>query len=210
VKDIHGRDVYTDDQMFTYAEQFQSDILASDRRVIHATEGGMRLQGTEVMTLKEAAQQFCARNLPPDLFAGDLAPPPAGLKERAQEQLEQRLEELREIRQIAADTQELLERLSQLVDRPAEFNRLVSHVDELRARIQRNDRTFNLVSQVSQRAELRRLHADRSIRDERKETPAMARRRLKRDREYVAAFIEGCDYLLQMLPEAVERVRERL
>jgi len=210
VKDIHGRDVYTDDQLFTYAEQFQSDILASDRRVIHATEGGMRLQGTEVMTLREAAERFCRRMLPGDLFAAEHAPPPPDLKERALAELDRRLEELREIREIAVETQQILERLSSLLDRPAEFNRLVARVDELRSRIQRNDRTYNLVSQVSQLAELRRLHADRSIRDEEMETPATARRRLQRDREYVAAFIEGCEYLLQMLPQASARLRERL
>ncbi|MEW6198831.1 MAG: 6-hydroxymethylpterin diphosphokinase MptE-like protein [Planctomycetota bacterium] len=210
VKDIHGRDTYTDDQMFTYAEQFQSDFLASPARIIHATEGGRRLEGTEVMTLREAAEQYCRRPLPAGLFAADPAPPPADLKSRVVRALEQRLEELNETRGIATDTLNILERLAALVEQPAEFNRLVTRVDELRARMQRNNQTYGLVSQVSQLAELRRVHADRAIRDEQAETPGTARRRLKRDREYVAAFIEGCDYLLRMLPEAIQRVRERL
>jgi hypothetical protein len=210
VKDIHDRDVYTDDQMFTYAEQFQSDFLATSTRVIHASEGGMRLQGTEVMTLREAAERFCTRKLPPDLFAAEPYQLSADLKPRMCRELERRLEEVREIRQIAVGTRDLLEQLGTLTDRPAEFNRLVARVDELRARMQRNDRTYNLVSQVSQLAELRRLHADRAIDDEARETPETARRRLRRDREYVTAFIEGCDFLLQMLPEAMGRACERL
>lgn len=210
VKDIHGRDTYTDDQMYTYAEQFESDFLASRATIIHATEGGRRLAGTAVMTLREAAERYCTRPLPPNLFAADVAPPPADLKEHVLGELDRRLEELREIHKIATETLDTLGRLAELVERPAEFNRLVTRVDELRARMQRNDRTYGLVSQVSQLAELRRVHADRAIRDERTETPATARRRLKRDREYVAAFIEGCDYMLRMLPEAAQRVRERL
>ena len=48
VTDIHGQPAYIDDQMFTYAEQFQADFLASRARVIHACEGGIPLEGTEI------------------------------------------------------------------------------------------------------------------------------------------------------------------
>ncbi len=210
VQDIHGRPTYTDDQLFTYAEQFQSNFLASRSHVVHACEGGMRLEGTEVMTLREAGERFCTRALPADLFALDPVQQPPDLKERVCTALDQRIEELRQTRQIAAETSELLAKLSGLVERPDEFNRLVARIDELRSLVRQNDRTYNLVVQVSQMAELRRLQADRSIHDDETETPATARRRLERDRAYVGAFIEGCDYLLQMLPEALQRVRERL
>jgi hypothetical protein len=210
VKDIHGRDTYTDDQLYTYAEQFQSDFLGSSARIVHATEGGMRLTGAEVMTLREAAGRFCTRDLPPRLFALPPQPPPPDLPARVGAALEQRLVELREIREIARATAEILEKLGRLFDRPAEFNRLVMRVDELRARMVQNDLTYSLVVQVSQLAELRRVHADRAIRDDECETVETARRRLRRDREYVAALIDGCNYLEQMLPQALERVRERL
>jgi hypothetical protein len=204
VKDIHGRNVYTDDQMFSYAEQFQSDFAASPRRVIHATEGGMRLESTEVMTLRAAAEKFCTRELPADFFAESAAVQPRESAARAVAAIEQRLGEIREMRSIATETDGLLARLEGLLDRPREFNRLIVRVDELRARMRRNDRTYNLVSHVSQLAELRRLQADDQV-----ETPASARRRLKRDREYVSAFIEGCGYLEEMLPHAVQRIREQ-
>ena len=210
VKDIHGRDTYTDDQLYTYAEQFQSDFLGSPARIVHATEGGMRLTGAEVMTLRDAAGRFCTRDLPPRLFALPPQPSPPDLPARVCAALEQRLVELREIRGIARATAEILEKLGHLFDRPAEFNRLVMRVDELRARMVQNDLTYSLVVQVSQLAELRRVHADRAIRDDECETVETARRRLRRDREYVAAFIDGCNYLEQMLPQALERVRERL
>lgn len=210
VKDIHGRDVYTDEQLFTYAEQFQSDFLAASARVIHACEGGMRLDGTEIMPLREAGARFCARELPADLFSPGAGCPPQDLKHRVVAALEQRLAELQDTRQIAVETNELLPKLEGLVERPAEFNRLVARVDELRSRMQQSERTYNLVVQVSQLAELRRIQADRAIHDEPCETPETARRRLRRDREYVSAFIDGCDCLLNMLPQALERVRDRL
>jgi hypothetical protein len=208
VPDIHGRTVYTDDQLFNYAEQFQSDFLGSQTRVIHAGEGGMRLAGTEVLTLHAAAGQFCTRALPGDLFALPPQEPPAELRRSALAQLERRIEEVRQVRRISAETVELLEQLDGLVERPAEFNRRVARIDELHARVQKQDRTYHLISQVSQLAELRRVHADRAIRENGRETPESTRRRLRRDREYVSAFIEGCDYLLELLPESHRRVRE--
>jgi len=117
---------------------------------------------------------------------------------------------LKEMRAIATETADVLERLDKLVERPAEFNRLVARVDELRTRMSRYQTTYELVVSVSQVAELRRLRADRTILDDQEETPESARRRLRRDREYVAAFIDGCDYLEKTLPEALARVREQL
>ncbi len=210
VKDIHGCDIYTDDQLFTYAEQFQSDFLASSAKVIHASEGGMRLQGTEIMALREAAERFCTRPLPGDLFTSQSQPLPPELKKHVCAAIVERLGELKEIRQIAEQTVELLQELSRKVDRPAEFNRLVGRVDELRTRMQRNERTYRIVVQASQLAELRRLQADRAISDEDDETSETARRRLRRDLQYVRDFMDGCEFLQQMLPQALERLRERL
>jgi hypothetical protein len=146
--------------------------------------------------------------LAPNLFPADRMPAPTCLGPSALAALESRIEEVRQMRAAATETLGLLGQLASLVERPTDFNRLVSRVEELRARVRHNERTYNLVSQVSQRAELRRLRADRTINDQRPDTPQSARRRLERDREYVAGFIDGCDYLLQILAEALQRMRE--
>ncbi|MBK9121239.1 MAG: motility associated factor glycosyltransferase family protein [Phycisphaerales bacterium] len=208
VEDIHGRQVYTDDQLFTYAEQFQSDFAVTRARVIHACEGGMRLQHTEVMSLRDAVEQFCERPLPAE-WLPSVTPQQEYDGRGAVAALEQRIAELREMHQVAVETQGLLARLVDLVDRPAEFNRLVVEVERRRARMQRYDRTYSLVGRAAQLAELRRIQADRAIRDELAETSQTARRRLRRDREHVAAVQEGCAYLLELLPKALARLQER-
>ncbi len=210
VTDVHGRQVYTDDQLYNYAEQFEAEFARSPARIIQASEGGRHLEGTEVMTLREAAERYCTRPLPADLFAVEAGPEAIADKDTVVGALEERLGEVREIRNIAEETVPLLEKLVGLVERPQEFNRLVARVDDLRARMRRNDRTFMLVTQISQLAELRRLQADRGLRDEECETAATARRRLRRDRDYVSACLEGCEYLERMLPAAIRRVQERL
>jgi hypothetical protein len=209
VKDIRGQDTYTDNQLFTYAEQFQSDFLSSPQRIIHAGESGMRLAGTEVMPLRTAAEKFCTRPLPGDLFAD--RPPAAGeWKTRAVGALESRLVELREVKDIAVEMRGLLAKLVGLVSQPREFNRVVVRVDELRTLVQRHERTYKLVLNVSQLAELRRHTADRRLGEPEQETPDTARQRLARDQEFVDAFIDGCEYLEGVLPDAVRRLQERL
>jgi hypothetical protein len=208
VTDIHGRPAFTDDQMFTYAEQFMADFAQSTRRLVHACEGGMALAGMEYLTLRAAGERYCTRDLPRDLFALPPATDATPLVARALDELDARLGELAELRTIAGEMSTLLARLVELLDRPAEFNRVVARVDELRTRIQRYDRMYRVVTGVSQVGELRRYTADRRMGTVTEETPAVARRRLERDREFVAAFAEGCDYLAQLLPEVRARLAE--
>ncbi|MCH7870073.1 MAG: hypothetical protein IID33_00070, partial [Planctomycetes bacterium] len=70
------------------------------------------------------------------------------------------------------------------------------------------DRTYSLVIGVSQLAELRRHSADRRLGTVKRETPETARRRLKRDREFVESFLDGCAFLEELLPEATARIQE--
>ncbi|TWT40393.1 hypothetical protein RAS1_41020 [Phycisphaerae bacterium RAS1] len=213
VTDIHGREVYTDEQLFTYAEQFQADFRASAARVIHACEGGMRLEGAEVMTLREAAERFCTAPLPRDMFesAGASTRPAEAVvrqsRAAAVAALEARGIELQAARAIAEEMSGLLQKLAGLLDQPDRFNRLVARVDELRVAMQRHERTYRMVVEVSQQAELRRVSADRRFDDsDEDESAETAGRRLRRDRDFVEAFIDGCRWLENVLPAVIARL----
>jgi hypothetical protein len=208
VRDVNGREVYTDEQMFTYAEQFQSEFLSCGRRVIHAGRAGVRMQGVEVLSLREAAERFCTRRLPADLLAvsqHQCAREP-GTGERATAALRGRIEELTKVRWIAERMLPLLEALIGLTDRPAAFNRRIGEVDALRVEMQRYDDAYRLVVHVSQAAELRRYGADRRLGEVAEESPMTARRRLRRDIDFVRDFVDGCDWLLRLLPQVAERI----
>lgn len=206
--DLHGRPAYTDDQMLTYAEQFQADFAQTAHRIIQASEGGRLLSGMTAMPLREAAEMFCTQPLPGDLFAPAEPPATPPAFERARAALHKRLDEVREMKRIANETHGLLKQLITLIERPAEFNRLVARVDALRSAMSRHEQTYQVVVRVSQMAELRRFTADRRIGEGRSETTESARARLQRDQDYVAAFIEGCEFLEQLLPRAIERMPE--
>jgi hypothetical protein len=206
-KDIHGRDTYNDELLFTYRAQFENDFAIARQRVIQASEGGVPLAGTEVMPLREAAERYCTRPLPADLLVDPADPAAGDLTARACEALQQRIGELRYVRKTAREMIGLLQKLDPLVDRPTEFNRLIVRVDALRTLIHKYEHMYRLVLDVSALAELRRYAADRDIGMPGAETRETARRRLRRDREFVESFIEGCEFLERVLPEALARLR---
>lgn len=145
VPDVSGRTVYSDDQLVSYAEQFESDFATSAARVIHAGARGMRLRGATGMPVAEALARFCGAPLPPDWRPP--APPPldSNARARAADALDARLAEVVALRDIASQMQALLARLAECVTQPDAFNRLLLRVDELRAGIRRYERTYALV-----------------------------------------------------------------
>lgn len=207
-RDIHGRETYTDEQLFTYAEQFQADFAASRATIVHAGEAGMRLAHTQAMSLRDAADTFCTRTLPPQIFADGSDATLTSPIDTARDALRARLEELREVRGIAEETEALLGRLVELVERPDEFNRLLARVDDLRVRILQHDRLYKIVVEAAPVAELRRVSADRSLGAPERETAETAKRRLQRDREFVRGFLDGCAFLEQLLPDAIARLED--
>lgn len=208
-KDIHGNDIYTDDQLFTYLQQFEGDFAAlPPGRVIDATEGGVRKTGTVVMPLSEVAAQYCSRPIPPEKFDylrklnwNDRSRLPAGRTE-----VEKRLQDVDEMRDTCERLLVLLKELTGLLDRPNEFNRRIAEVDAMRVRVRQLNRAYEIVSTVSQQAELQRFSADRRIAMGDLDDISRARRQLDRDIRYVEAIIEGTDVARGTLKECLDRL----
>ncbi|MFQ5430100.1 MAG: 6-hydroxymethylpterin diphosphokinase MptE-like protein [Phycisphaerae bacterium] len=211
VRDQQGRPIYTDEQLFTYLEQFERDFAGCSARVIDATEGGARKAGTEAMPLREAAERFCRR--PIDAACFDYLQTewwsPSKLRP-ARDALVERREELGAFRDLCRETAALLEEMQSLVDRPEAFNRRVVRVDELRTLVQNHEVLFQMVRDVSQRAEFQKLAADHSLAASDARGGAKAVRQLKRDRRFVDALLDGCDRLDRILDAAIERFDQAL
>lgn len=203
IRDVHGRPTYTDNLLFSYAEQFQNDFVRCRARVIQATEGGAPFVGAETMTLDDAVAQYCTRPLPPDLFDAAQTSAQSADATAARAALEQRRRELTEIRTIADEMTGLLTELVALVEKPDKFNRLIGRVDALRNRMRRYNTLYNVVTRFSAQAELQRYRADRAIGRTAQEDAATARKRLERDQQFVASFREGCELLDELLAEGL-------
>ncbi|MCH7992835.1 MAG: DUF115 domain-containing protein [Planctomycetes bacterium] len=205
-----GGELYTDELLFTYLEQFEKDIADVPRRVINATEGGARIRGTQTMTLAEVADTFCSEPIDPARFAyrtSTVWRDPARLDETGDE-LNQRLKELREAQQVCDEILSLLDQLEKLTDRPDQFNRRLVRVDELRAKVHQESRAFRLINASAQLSELRRFSADRKISAAEISHVERAKRQIARDREFITGFRDGARDVTEILNEALERITE--
>jgi len=59
VKDIYGKAVPTSEDMHSYLIYFERLISMCQAKCIDATEGGARIEGTEIMTLREVIDRYC-------------------------------------------------------------------------------------------------------------------------------------------------------
>ncbi|MHC4063009.1 MAG: motility associated factor glycosyltransferase family protein [Planctomycetota bacterium] len=208
IEDIEGKTIYTDELLFTYLEQFEKDIAACSARVIDATEGGARIRGTEVMSLHEALERYCAQDIPAERFEYlettrwyDPARLPA-----ARAEIVLRLDEVRAVEGICQELIEVLGELQGLTEDPARFNRRLVRVDELRAQVQQQDRAYRIINSASQRAELRRFAADRKLELDEASGGKRAAKQLKRDLDFVAETKEGAADVIGILTETLARL----
>jgi hypothetical protein len=208
VKDAEGRELYSDDLLFTYLEQFEKDFMKATARLIDATEGGAYIRGTQVMPLRDALDQFCRRPIPPERFAYRREVrwyDPSRLN-AARAELADRIEGVRTVRSICDEMTDLLGELKTLVHDPDRFNRRLGRVDELRAVLRSSDRAYSIISAASQLAELRRFSADRKLSAASHEGADRARRQIERDLEFVGSVRTGADTVSEMLSVALERL----
>ncbi|MEK6643377.1 MAG: 6-hydroxymethylpterin diphosphokinase MptE-like protein [Planctomycetota bacterium] len=204
--DIDGRDIYTDEQMFTYQEQFERDFARSTATIIDATEGGVRKQGAEITSLAKAAAIHCARPIEPRLFDYLSIEWESGSRLRAgREALVERVRMLAEFRALCEETKSILRELHGLTREPAKFNKRLVRVDELRTLVHKHDLIFTMVRDVSQMGELQRYAADRRLAGEELNDTQRAQSQLRRDEQFMDALLEGCSLLQQILDESLAR-----
>ncbi len=202
-------ELYTDDLLFTYLEQFEKDIAHVQARVINATEGGARIRGTKAMTLQNAVDQYCDEPIDPQRFAyrSELTWRDDSKLAATLLELDRRQTELKEVITVCDELLDILTKLEKLTDQPSQFNRLLVRVDELRTKIGQDTRGFCIVSGATQLAEFQRFSADRQLSASTPDDDGdRALKQIKRDREFVTSFRAGAKDVLPVLSDAHERV----
>ncbi|MCC6286139.1 MAG: DUF115 domain-containing protein [Phycisphaerales bacterium] len=203
--DQRGRAAYTDEQMNAYLVQFErhfADDAARGLRVIDATEGGVRKQHTQAMTLAEALEA-CADAPGLDLPRGEAARPDAGRLRTLSKRLGEVESQARRVGELCARTLEGLERV-RAGDPLGKHQRVI---EAARAEVFTLEPAFGLVQFLSQNAALNRYRADRAIalsegRDAR-ETQAL---RVERDIANVRWLGEAAERLASLLVAATGAV----
>jgi hypothetical protein len=115
LKDIHGRSIFTDGQMESYLQRFESFFLQDERsglRTIDATEGGVKKHGTIVKPLAEALAEFATEPLPV------IPQPSADLDQARLRAAVRRLEDVQDkVRLLRSASRKVADAIEQLIER---------------------------------------------------------------------------------------------
>jgi hypothetical protein len=206
--DVRGRAVYTDETMLTYLQQFERDFAACRARVIDATEGGLPKRATEPMPLAEAAERFCSQPMPAEAFAyrQQVKWRDGSRLAEGRRRIVERMEQLDKCVQMYRQTARDLEELDTLLARNvAEFNRGIAKADRARILAHKDKTIMQMVSELAQLAEYRRLTADRLLEGEDLPESERAHRQLQRDLTYNQGLIEAGGKLREIFEAALLR-----
>lgn len=212
VKGAGGEQLFADDLLFTYLEQFEKDISKVSCKVIDATEGGAQINGAQAMPLDEVARRYCHSPIDPARFAylretqwrSDRQLP------ATRDELQVRLAELQEVDEVCEELLDLLAELKDLTHNADKFNRRLERVDELRAKIHQESRAYRIVNASTQLVEFRRFRADRVLSLLKTDDADRAQRQIERDVAFIGGVRDGALEVVPMLEVALERVEERL
>jgi hypothetical protein len=207
--DVHGRTVFSDEQMLTYLKQFERDFAQAPQRVIDCTQGGLPKTGAQIDTLENALRQHALRPVP-TLPRPQAAFDPARLL-AAQRQLQRRLEETRELRIVAEQAEPILDQLLALHREPQRQQKLYPQLRALQNRITQLNDMFELVNQLNTIGSFKRIRQDRWIAHE-QHADALAEQaqRLRRDIENVQWLRQACDEAITTLERALARLTQAL
>jgi hypothetical protein len=201
ITDYQGRPMYTEERLFSYLQQFERDFLKTRTRIIDATEGGAAKAGSTPMTLAEARDRFCRRELTAS------APPHPGLDwtklPGCVESLKKRKEEAIAIERISEQTLPLLKEIRDHLDSQPRVNRAIAAIDALRTQMNELGASYDLVTQLTQPTELKRFEADRKIAASRVSGMDRQRLQVERDIENVLGVMQAARDFQKLMDEVV-------
>ncbi|GJM23965.1 MAG: hypothetical protein DHS20C16_03800 [Phycisphaerae bacterium] len=203
-----GHELYTDELLFTYLEQFEKDIAETPAKVINATEGGAHIAGTESMPLQQVLDTYATTTLP--VHAESKQPRDWSIVPKVRDEIASRTKDVEGLVDVCRKMDVELAKLQDLTDDPGRFNQTMVRVDELRAQVNQAQRAYRIINAASQLAELRRFTSDRRLNADETKGAERAKRQLTRDREFVGEIISGGESMIEILNEAIERVEHSL
>ena len=120
--------------------------------------------------------------------------------------LEKRRLEADQIQQISRDTLPLLEEVKAYLDDQPRVNRAIARIDALRAQMNALGATYDLITQLTQKTELNRFHADRTIAASKASGTDRQRLQIMRDISNVNGLISASGEFKKLMDEVISRL----
>lgn len=119
VDNIFGGQVYTEENMNIYRKWFERNVSEKDNiRFIDATEGGAKINGTEIMTFREAIDKL-VKDLPETDYENTIK----DIEEVSAKELEERMKKLRLIPEEIQETKSNIVKALRMYDELEGLNR---------------------------------------------------------------------------------------
>jgi len=204
--DIHGRGIYSDEQMMTYLKQFERDFAGAEQTILDCTEGGMPKDHTTRMTFREAIEQYTGEPV------GDLPIPDAALDPQrladATALADRRVSELDELCRVTRATVPLLRDMQKHQDDKRKMDQLFNRLNRNQAKVHGElAPVFHMVSHLNTVGHFKRSRADRRIHNAGLDNMGKQAQQLDRDIENLEWLLQAAEELRRMLVKAAERCR---
>lgn len=209
-QDIHGRPIYTDEQMATYLGQFEVDFAVDAEkglRVIDATEGGVRKAHTTVMSLSEALETY-ANGEPVSLDETGAGRVRASVVPLVAARLERVAEQAGEVESCSREAAEILGKMIEPGVSAKKVDRLIEEVYAVRDEVRMHEPAYGLVQFINQAGALKRFRADRTIElSESLDERGRQNKQIERDISNVEWTAEAAAELAALLRDAASAIR---
>lgn len=209
LEDVHGRPIYTDEQMGTYLVQFERMFGADAERgltTIDATEGGVAKRFTRAMPLRDALDQYGHIQ---SNTATALAAPVKSLNSAriaaARAKLATARHEAFHVERLSAEARDLLGKIIAAYPDERRANDLVRRLEPISRRVAEHRTGLRLAQHINQVGTLNRFRADRAIAMEQGLSAIdRQRRQAERDLENVTRLAEAAARLGALLDHAMD------
>ena len=210
LQDWQGNKIYSTEHFLSYARELEGMIeKTTNRRVIDATEGGVVLKGTELMTLAEARDRYldpqfdATLNIPPEN-------PPAVQRERLGQAIAQMEKRLRECDEFVGILHSAIDNLNTIRNRlrnQKSVARLIEATKVCNDALARYPVMKRAISAITASDEFERQREDARILAEGLEGTAKQLAQTKRDYAYLTAIDNGTREFVRRTKHALEKMR---
>jgi hypothetical protein len=201
VKDVHGKNMYTDAQMHAYLQQFERDFAkykSEGLTIIDASEGGVAKQHTTTMLLRDFLAKHATRALP------SLPSACRGTDAQRIQAARTRVGEIRsDIQRLSRTSDDTASLLRKMIDHQGDGPKMAGYFKQLeshRKQVDQRFAAFELINQLNQLGVFKRLKADRRMHMESGRDPLSKQRaQLERDLENVKWIADAARQMLEQL-----------
>ncbi|MEE8143718.1 MAG: 6-hydroxymethylpterin diphosphokinase MptE-like protein [Planctomycetota bacterium] len=201
---IPDGEVPTDNVFFSYLKEFERIFREHPGQVIDATEGGARIEGTEVLRLKEVLSRYPDASIPDyptliaeaqqQLFVDEL-------RESSLVMLAERRHQLRRLRDLYCRIIPLLEKVLRKNAKGNAADKEVDKVQRLHKQAKEFGRLYLMLQQLAQSDAWERYRQDRRLDVTDRQGVERQQQQAHRDLDYVRALAGAADFLLECLEE---------